>query len=158
MDRRSLTVVIGRDEIEARDTSRLEHVFRQLLAPEAAVKYCERVELAVVGYEEDPRVLHEIPEVRDFIHMLDEEFPYWCYFLTKHGMGLLLVLACFCPTDLPVDGRPYVAEAIGTYLMERGLPAMIEICESVGCSEPEKRHLADQVMDYFSNGPQIDET
>jgi len=35
------------------------------------------------GYDHDARELFEIPEVREYNALLDNEFPYWLFFLTR---------------------------------------------------------------------------
>lgn len=155
----SLTVVISRQQVEAGDISEPLSVLRELLNRDAAIQFCERVDIGVGGYDEDPRELYEIPEVREFMSKLDAEFPYWLYFLTKRGSGLMFVLSCFCPPFLaPEAQRRIWNERIGAYLMKRGFPALNHICECAGCSEAEIRRLSDGVAEYFVNGVAVRET
>jgi hypothetical protein len=153
-----LTVVIGRQQVEAGDISEPLSVLLRLLTRENAIQYCERVDICVEGYDSESRELYEIPEVRDFIYQLDVEFPYWLYFLTKRGLGLLFVLSCFCPPFLPPEARQRIwNERIGAYLLNRGFPALNHICELAGCSEQEIRRLSDRVAEYLVNGRDVSE-
>jgi hypothetical protein len=67
-------VGISRQEVESGDTSVLSALLR-LLDKESAILYREMADIAVYGYDDDPRELYEVPEVRDFVRKLDAEFP-----------------------------------------------------------------------------------
>ena len=151
-----LSVVVRRQQVEAGNISEPLLTLRKLLTRDAAVKFCERVDIGVAGYDDDSRELYEIPEVRDFIHRLDEEFPYWLYFLSKRRLGLMFILSCFCPPYLAPEAQQRIwNERITDYLMKRGFPAMNHICECAGCSEAEMHQLSDRVMDYILNGRDV---
>lgn len=153
-----LSVVIGREQVEAGDIREPLSVLRKLLTRDAANQFCERVDIGVAGYDEDPRELYEIPEVRDFIYKLDEEFPYWLYFLTKQGLGLMFVLSCFCPPFLTPEAQQRIwKDRIADYLTRRGFPAMNEICELAECSEAEINRLSDRAIEYVRNGRDVSE-
>lgn len=148
-----LSVVISRQQVEAGDISEPLSVLRKLLNKNDAIQLCERVDIGVYGYDDDPRELYEIPEVREFVSKLDSEFPYWLYFLTKRGLGLMFILSCFCPPFLTPEAKERIwNERITDYLMKRGFPAMNHVCEFVGCSEAEIERLSDRVTEYILNG------
>lgn len=148
-----LIIVISRKEIEAGDIGSTASVLAKLLNPEAALKYCERVDIGVHGYDDDPRELNEFPEVRDFINKLDDKFPYWCYFLSKRAGGLGFIFSCFCPPYLTPDSREEIwLESIVEYLMRRGFPAMNHLCVAAGCSESEIERMTNRVMEYIATG------
>jgi hypothetical protein len=146
-----LSIIISRKDIEAGDISGALSSLMQLLNPEAAIRYCEKVDIGVHGYDDDPRELNEFPEVRDFINRLDEKFPYWCYFLSKRAGGLGFIFSCFCPPYLTPESREGIwLESIGEYLMRRGFPAMNHLCEAAGCSESEIERMTNRVMEYIT--------
>jgi hypothetical protein len=154
-----INVVLSREDIEAGGISGSLSVLKQLLNPDAAVRYCEKVDVGVYGYDDDPRELNEFPEVRDFIYKLDEEFPYWCYFLSKRGTGLLFILSCFCTPYLSPEVRDKIwAERIGEYLTRRGFPAMNRLCEAMGCSKAEIERMTNRVVEYIRTGPDKSES
>jgi hypothetical protein len=68
--------------------------------------YAGRVEFMFSGYENDPRELYSIHEVRKFVRALTEKFPYWFHFCTKSGDSLWVVVQCLLPVGLVtvVDG------------------------------------------------------
>jgi hypothetical protein len=109
--------------------------------------------IGIHGYDDDPRELNELPEVRDFINKLDARFPYWCYFLSKSATGLLFILSCFCPPYLTPEARDRIwLENILGYLTSRGFPAMNHICMVAGCSESEIEGITNRVMEYITTG------
>lgn len=153
-----LTLVISRQQIEAGEICEALGVLRQLLNREAAIKFCERVEVGVTGFDDDPRELYEIEEVRNFVYKLDSEFPYWLYFLTKRGTGLSFILSCFCPPFLTPEAQAIIwNERIADYLSKRGFPALNHVCEAVGCSEEEIKRLTDRSTEYVLNRPDVSE-
>jgi hypothetical protein len=148
-----LSFVISREDIEAGDISSTVSLLEKLLNPDAALNYCEKVDIGVYGYDYDPRELNEHPEVRNFIKKLDDKFPYWCYFLSKRATGLMFILSCFCPPHLTPESRNRIwLESIGEYLTRRGFPAMNHICKAAGCSESEIERMSNRVMEYITTG------
>jgi hypothetical protein len=153
-----LTVIISRQQVEAGNISEPLGVLRQLLHREAAIKFCERVEIGVAGFDDDPRELYEIEEVRSFVYKLDSEFPYWLYFLTKRGTGLSFILSCFCPPFLTPEAQLRIwNERLADYLSKRGFPALNHCCQAVGCLEEEIKRLTDRSTEYVLNGPDVSE-
>ena len=74
----------------------------------------ERVEISFHGYDHTPQELFEIPEVRNFVYQLDEQFPFWLFFLSKRHLGLQCLLFCFLPPFLTEDARSRIfPERIG---------------------------------------------
>jgi hypothetical protein len=148
-----LTIVISRLDIESGDISETLSVLSKLLEPGVALRFCEKVDIGVHGYDEDARELNELQEVRDFVNKLDDKFPYWCYFLSKRGSGLMFILSCFCPPYLTLEARDRIwTEKIAEYLTRRGFPALNHLCGELGCSESEVRRLTDRVTEYIIRG------
>lgn len=149
-----LSIAISRKDIEAGDISGTLSVLAKLLSPDAALRYCEKVDVGVYGYDDFAGELNELPEIRDFVNKLDAAFPYWCYFLSKRATGLGFILSCFCPPYLAPESRDRIwLESIGEYLIRRGFPAMNQLCKATGCSESEIERMTNRVMEYITNGP-----
>jgi hypothetical protein len=61
-----VTIVISRDEVEARDISSVLTILKScIVSPEHARAYFEKIDVAFHGYNDDSRELFEIPEVRE---------------------------------------------------------------------------------------------
>ncbi len=66
------------------------------------------VHLAFRGWDDDPRALHEIPEVRAFVQELDRQFPYLAYVSATQTEVLRIMALCLVPNSVTVrpDDRP----------------------------------------------------
>lgn len=151
----SPVIVVSRSEVEARDPSSVLDALRALIAsPDAARQYCESVDIAFQGYDTVREELFEIPEVREFVHALDEQFPYWLFFLDKSALGLQCVAHCFLPPFLTAEARQRIhREQLADLLSNRWFPAMNQICEWVGFSEEQIERLSNRSVDYLFCGP-----
>lgn len=87
--------LIERQDIEAA----VRLVGAMLASPAAAAEHAGRVAITVDGYNEDPRDLLEIPEVRTFFQALHREWPYFPLLLEKVQGEFLLFFG------LAADGR-----------------------------------------------------
>jgi hypothetical protein len=149
-----LNVVLSREQVESEDYSETLPILQKLTSsPEGAIRFCELIDLAVHGYDADPRGLSEIPEVRRYIQGLDADFPYWLYFLSKRRSSLMAILSCMVPVSRTPDGRLIPDhEGLGLYLMRRGFPAMNQVCSFVNCSEQEIERMTNRVLSYLQDG------
>jgi hypothetical protein len=63
------------------------------------------VTLVFNGYDDDPRELESIPEVRDWFAKLFEAWPYWSFFASRIDQTVPLVLTLLLPGET-VAGEP----------------------------------------------------
>lgn len=150
----SMAVVIARKDVEASDVTRTLAVLNRLLeSQETARRYCERVDIGVHGYDADARELWEILELRDFVNALDGKFPYWLFFLSKHGLGLQCLLLCLLPPFLTPEAKARVfPERIGDLLERRWFPAMNHVCEFANMDRRTVEQLTNHAVAYVLNG------
>jgi hypothetical protein len=64
---------------------------------DAVIRRRQDVRLSISGYGSDPRELCQIPEVRAFVKRMDQEFPYWFYFVDPNCGFLNVLLGCHFP-------------------------------------------------------------
>lgn len=149
-----LVIVISRDEVEAMDTSVALDTFKKLTkSPNTAREFVERVDIAFFGYDHTREELFEIAEVRNFVHQLDEQFPFWLYFLSKRHLGLQCLLLCLLPPFLTEEARSKIfPERINDLLTKRWFPAMNHICEYAGFSESQIEQLTERALAYITKG------
>ena len=64
----------------------------------------------IEGYDDDPREIHSIPEIRRFYTAFHEVWPYWLYFCNLETEALRMMVLCCLPSlaAIKVDGRPNV--------------------------------------------------
>ena len=55
------------------------------LAPEHVKSFHRKMELFIDGYDDDPRDLYAIDEVRSWVQMLDIALPFWFFLLSLGG-------------------------------------------------------------------------
>lgn len=145
-----LRVVPERPEVEALDVSPTALILSRVLADRSAVqRYRGSVDLAFFGYSDDPRELHDIPEVRRFCTKLDDEFPYWFYFLSTDRLTLGMIASCLCSvTQL----RPGVV-SFGPDLLdfiERHYKALNWLFDNYSLDEKHNVEISRNVAQYFS--------
>ena len=148
-------IVITRNEVVTKDTSSALHALRVLISsPKAARQYFESVDIAFHGYNETREELFEISEVREFVYALDEQFPYWLFFLDKTALGLQCLACCFLPPFLTAEAkRKHYPERLNELLTKRWFPAMNQVCEWVGFTEEQIEMLTNRSVDYLLSGP-----
>ena len=150
-----MTVVVSKEEVDSGDISPALGTFKLLLqSPETMEHFFERVEIAFQGYDSDSRELFEIPDVRQYVHKLDEQFPFWLFFLAKTHPGLQCLMLCFLPPHLTREAkvRQFPGE-IDKLLSRRWFPAMNQVCAKVSFSDTRIHTLTDRVIKYMMTGP-----
>lgn len=148
-------IIISRAEVDNKDTSSVVGALRALVAsPEVALQYFESVDIAFHGYDNTREELFEILEVREFVYALDEQFPYWLFFLDKSALGLQCLAYCFLPPFLTAEAKQKIyPERLNKLLNSRWFPAMNHVCEWVGFDDDQIEVLTDRAVEYLLSGP-----
>lgn len=151
MDNQCLFIVVPRVDIESCTIGpTLDALSVLVRSPQDAANWRERVDILFEGFDDSPAELFEIESVRRFVQMLDDQFPYWLYFLSKAHLGLQCILLCLLPPFLTEEAKArYFPDAIGSLLLDRWFPAMNYICAYVSMDEKEIEALSRRSMDYF---------
>ncbi|RYE40856.1 MAG: DUF1817 domain-containing protein [Hyphomicrobiales bacterium] len=96
-----LVLEISKHEIEAgMIASVLERLHVIAESKETALRYRESLVIQVLGYDDDPRELAEIAEVRAFFARLTEEWPHWLWFLHRRVGAIHLLMALLCAVKI----------------------------------------------------------
>lgn len=150
-----VTIVVTRQEIQAGNkTNVLESLKTLISSPETACKWFERVDIAIDGYNETREELFEIVEVRNFVQELDDEFPFWLFFLSKRDTGLQCIAYCFLPPFLTQSAKAEIfPQQLDSLLSKRWFPAMNQLCDWVGMQEDDIEMLSDRSVQYLLGGP-----
>ena len=96
-DAAMLVLYLSREEVESGNVaSALERLHIIADTRESAMRYRESLVFIVCGYDDDPRELAEIPQVRAFFARLVQEWPHWLWFLARGvgAVGLFMSLLC----------------------------------------------------------------
>ena len=109
----------------------------------------------IEGYDDDPREIHSIPEVRRFYTAFHEAWPYWLYFCNLDTENLKMMTICCLPalTALQVDGHAQAAVtydplSLVSFLKKDFLP-MNMLCERAEVFEDRILGRTKQLFDYF---------
>ena len=150
-----VTIVVTRQEIQAGNkTNVLESLKTLISSPETARKWFERVDIAIDGYNQTREELFEIVEVRNFVQELDDEFPFWLFFLSKRDTGLQCIAYCFLPPFLTQAAKAEIfPQQLDSLLSKRWFPAMNQLCDWVGMQEDDIEMLSDRSVQYLLGGP-----
>ncbi len=98
-------ILISRRQVESRDMTSVVNELKILLASrEDCWLYRGQVSLVVDGYEDDPRELVDIAEVRDFLRNFAVQWPYWGFFFNQIDDSIILLGSCVCGKAYPGGG------------------------------------------------------
>ena len=110
----------------------------------------------VEGWDNDPREVQVIPEIRRFYSAFHEAWPYWLYFCNLEVDTLRAMTMCCLPSPLTiqVDGQVQVKVTCDPLdllnFLKRDFLPMNAMCERAGMFE---RYIYDRtkaVFEYFS--------
>lgn len=151
----ALFFVVPRRDVEAGDLSEILRGLNHLISSvEIAKAYCERVDIGFDGYDDDRREVWEIPEIREFVYRLDEQFPYWLFFLDKKLLGLRCLAWCFLPPHLTEEAQKRIyPQRLAELLERRWFPALNAVARGIGVSDSEIRAITDRSVEYLLHGP-----
>ena len=140
-----------RDEVERGELGRVLDLLSALTASRQAAEYGEgRLIFFFSGWDEDPREISEIPEIRAWFAKLTEAFPYWLHFAEKQGETLLnaLMLLCRGETERTEPGRVgwrFADVKELTNLVLRLFAAQNGLYERLGLSEEMNERISEEV-------------
>lgn len=101
-----LLLTISRSDIEAQVTgSVLERLLILVDTVENVMLYKESLMFQVEGYDDDPRALCEVPEVRAFFAKITQEWPYFVWFIARGFGGLAFYFSLHCRVSVPRDAE-----------------------------------------------------
>ena len=99
-------VVCDSAAVSADDISGVLSALKSLSSDRSSAMSAEgAVTLVFHGYDDDPRELEAIPEVRQWFAQLNEAWPYWSFFASRIDQTVPLVLTLLLPGE-SVAGEP----------------------------------------------------
>lgn len=93
-------ICVGKNEILTKDVRGFGQLSNRLtISEEMITKSRGKISFFIDGYDNDPREIYEIPEVRTWIKLVVPTFKYWGYFLNmdaylKRKTGFMFLLLC----------------------------------------------------------------
>jgi len=104
-----MALQIDRISVERCETEPALDILETLLEAQNCNRFKNRLLICVGGYDDDPRELCEIAKVRTYIAQLDEQWPYWFYFLNPETTSLRFLIFTLCQFTKTGDGGIYLA-------------------------------------------------
>ncbi len=109
----------------------------------------------IEGWDDDPREIHTIPEIRRFYSAFHAAWPYWLYFCHLEVDTLRAMTMCCLPSveTIQVDGQPNVAVTCDPLdllnFIKRDFLPMNLMCERAKVSERGIYDRTKAVFEYF---------
>jgi len=109
----------------------------------------------IEGFDNDPREIHSIPEIRQFYSKLHDAWPNWLFFCNLDSEVLRTMVLCCLPaiTALKIDRKPKVAVEFDRLALLRfirdDVGPMNAMCERAEMSEREIFDRTKAVFEYF---------
>lgn len=146
-----LSLLISRKEIELQEFDKILTVLNGLIQDvEIIKKFYEYVDIGVDWYSDDNRELWEIPEVKQYFKILDDQWPYWFFFLSKLSSGLKMITFCCIDTIKKSDTELWIDPPTMENFLYRHFIAMNEVCDRIDMSEKDNKKLTNMIFSYFS--------
>jgi hypothetical protein len=145
-----VVLLISRREVEAGDLASVLSRLKVFLATrEDAWRYRGQMTLVVDGYNNDPRELVDIPEVRSLLRGLESSWPQWAFFFNQVDDSIKLLLSCVAGSRflgrgaVEMDGD-LVAAALG-----RAFGGMNMVFERFGFPEDELEKMSNGLVEVL---------
>ena len=140
---------VSRADVERRDIVPTILELAPLLAPENVRRFHRKVSMFIDGYDDDPRDLYAIDEVRSWVQLLDVAFPFWFYFLSLGPESSLRWLPfCLCRFE-QVQGGKMIDESELEPFVARRLWAMAQLCSIHSVPEVEAKRAVREIYSFF---------
>ncbi len=143
-----LTLLADRSDIEALRTEPVLSELRSLLRNDMCQRFRQRVSLGVSGYDADPRELFQIPEVCRWMAAVDQEWPFWFFFLWPgRGSSLPLVILTLCQaTTTEASGLARLDPMVMQQVLMSKFTQMNGVCEWLGDSQAQVEKMTQSVL------------
>lgn len=100
-----MTAIVSRGSVEACDIEPLLARLDPLTDSRRMALYWQgTLGFYFEGWDQDPRELYEIPEVRTYFRALTDAWPYWWHYIEKDGQAFSLVLGLLCRGRIEFTG------------------------------------------------------
>jgi len=159
--------IVGREEIETMDVTNARNFFDRLRRTKELAEHCQgKVEIVFHGYDDDPRELFEIPEVRNYVPALVDALPELFFFAFTGERAHVLKTLAMCLTDVVIKSRipnentqipvEVTTDRIGNFL-ESNWPGLNEMTEWLHMPIEENKRITFDVIRSLGFEPAQDD-
>jgi hypothetical protein len=143
-------IVVSRSTVEALQPAATLATLRTWVeTARNAGDVCRSIQLRFSGYDTDTREIWEIPEVRRFVHSLDQGFPFWFYLADLRSDFLKVLAFCLCRVSTTRPGATAINQTDFAAFLERHFGAMNQLLEHWSVSDEENERVSNEVLAYF---------
>lgn len=149
-----IVLVVSREQIESSNIHEVLQFLKALVPiddPSHAWSMKGRVSLVITGYDRDERELYEIPEVCDYLRLIDQEWPFWFFFLNQVDESIKVLAMCLGKASKVAPGLIRFDPIAWSGFMERSFTAVNYLFETYGFPEAENESLSEGIMQVFEN-------
>jgi hypothetical protein len=151
-DANTIGLNLSRQTIETKNINPILKNLSLLLEDAGTVhKFQERMLVSVDGYNDDPRQLWLIEEVRDCLRLLDERFPYWFHFCEKQTGALRMLALCLTPFIQTPEGEPWMSVVDYKEFIYSHAKALRELHESYNIPAKTTLDILESVSAYYDS-------
>lgn len=145
-----VVLMISRRQVEEADFASVLVNLKPFTATrEDAWLYRGQMVLSVDGYNEDPRELVDIPQVREFLGVLERQWPYWAFFFNQVDDSIKLLASCVCGCRFPGQGAVEIdPDKLGAFL-RRGFDGMNALFDKHDFSEKELETMSNGLLEVI---------
>ncbi len=145
-----VVLLISRRAVESMDVASVLKPLNILLAArEDTWLYRGQLSLVVDGYEDDPRALVDIPEVRAFLRAFSAAWPYWAFFFNQVDDSIIILGSCVCGAAYPGGGAVQIdAERLRSFLFD-GFAGVNALFEKHGFPESENEIISRGLLEVI---------
>ncbi len=138
-----VVLLIARHQVETADIESVLSTLKPFLASREEIwRYRGQMVLVVDGYDNDPRELVEIPEVRSLLQSLDQRWPHWAFFFNQVDDSIKLLASCVCGNSYLGEGTTKIDPAKLLALVERAFASMNALFDAHGFPEKELESMS----------------
>ena len=143
-------LMISRRQVEQHDVASVLKELKPLLATrEDTWLYRGQMSLAVDGYNDDPRELVDVAEVRAFLRAFERQWPYWAFFFNQVDDSIKILGSCVCGASYPGGGAVEMDAAKLRDFLLRGFAGMNSLFEKHGFPESELEVMSRGVIEVM---------
>jgi hypothetical protein len=145
-------VIVPRKEVENCTTDPTLRALNTLMDdPHKFTRFQNNVMISFQGYDDDPRGLFEISEVREFIKELDTQWYSWLFFMTKEPCisPLAIITLCLCRYTRSSAGLFIPDRKDSRRFMWNHFGALNGLCQICNLSKEQKEAATQEVTEYF---------
>lgn len=145
-----VVLLISRREVEAGDLASVLSRLKPFLATrEDAWRYRGQMMLVVDGYNNDPRELVDIPEVRAVLRGLESSWPHWAYFFNQVDDSIKLLLSCVAGSRFLGRGAIEMDADLVASALGRAFGGMNLIFDRFGFPEDELEMISNGLVEVL---------